>query len=162
MTRGSRASNRNSLPLPDCGCWARTSQGGRSASAFSLYNCRGRDREPKNTRLVSDVTGNLIISCFLIPAFASMRRYSHKIPVQLLRGHLLQQRLQTAFEEHLKAEVVLNDKGGLQTAICNLDVAQISKPQSNQTEEIAGVQERPRISPPSRCCNERGSSPVHL
>lgn len=91
-----------------------------------------------------------------------MRRYSHEIPVQLVCGHLLQQRLQTAFEEHLKAEVVLNDKGGLQTAIYNLHVAQISKPQSNQTEEIAGVQERPRISPPSRCCNERGNSPVHL
>lgn len=58
-------------------------------------------------------------------------------------GHLLQQRLQTAFEEHLKAEVVLNDKGGLQTAIYNLHVAQISEPRSSRSEEIAGVHERP-------------------
>lgn len=61
-------------------------------------------------------------------ALASLHPYSHKIPVQLVRGHLLQQRLQTACEEHLKAEVILNDQGGLQTAIYNLHVAQFIEP----------------------------------
>lgn len=45
---------------------------------------------------------------------------SHQVPVQLACGHLLQQRLQAALEEHLEAEVVLNDQGGLQAPIGNL------------------------------------------
>lgn len=52
--------------------------------------------------------------------FGSLKRHSHEIPVQLVCRHLLQQRLQTAFEEHLEAEVVLNDQGGLQTTIYDL------------------------------------------
>lgn len=51
MTRGSRASNRNSLPPPDCGCWAQTSQGGPSASAFCLCICWGHRRAKKCLRI---------------------------------------------------------------------------------------------------------------
>lgn len=49
------------------------------------------------------------------------RRHSHEIPVQLVRRHLLQQRLQAALEEDLEAEVVLDDQGGLQAAIYDLN-----------------------------------------
>lgn len=49
------------------------------------------------------------------------RRYSHEIPVQLVRRHLLQQRLQAALEEDLEAEVVLDDQGGRQAAIYDLN-----------------------------------------
>lgn len=46
-----------------------------------------------------------------------MKQHSHEIPVQLVCHHLLQQRLETTFEEHLKAQVVLDDQGNVQTAI---------------------------------------------
>lgn len=43
--------------------------------------------------------------------------HSHEIPVQLVLRHLLQQRLETSLEEHLEAQVILDDQGGLQTTI---------------------------------------------
>lgn len=52
-------------------------------------------------------------------------------------GHLLQQRLQTAFEEHLKAEVILDDQGALQAAIYDLQPGQVSDSWSSQTEQRA-------------------------
>lgn len=76
--------------------------------------------------LASCVAGNLIICRFC--ASPPLKRYSHKIPVQLVRGHFLQQRLQAAFEEHLKAEVIFNDQRGLQTAIYDLHMVRISEP----------------------------------
>lgn len=63
----------------------------------------------------------------IISFFSSLERHSHEIPVQLVCRHLLQQRLQSASEEHLEAEVVLNDQGGLQTTIDDLDIVHLSK-----------------------------------
>ena len=46
--------------------------------------------------------------------------HSHEIPVQLIGHQLLQQRLEASLEEHLEAEVVLDDQGGVQTSIYDL------------------------------------------
>lgn len=51
-TRGSRASNRNSPPSPDCGCWARTSPGGPSASASCRCICPGQKNSVRETLLI--------------------------------------------------------------------------------------------------------------
>ena len=65
--------------------------------------------------------GTIILSVYYIMlSFCSLKRHSHEIPVQLVRRHLLEQRLQTSLEEHLEAEVVLDEQGRLQTAIYNL------------------------------------------
>lgn len=63
----------------------------------------------------------------IISFFGSLERHSHEIPVQLVCRHLLQQRLQSASEEHLEAEVVLNDQGGLQTTIDDLNIEHLLK-----------------------------------
>lgn len=47
--------------------------------------------------------------------------YSHKIPVQFVCGHFLQQCLEPAFEEHLEAEVVLQHQGRLEAALHDLN-----------------------------------------
>lgn len=66
--------------------------------------------------------GMIILSVYYTMfSFRSLKHDSHEIPVQLVRRHLLQQILETTFEEHLEAEVVLDDQGGLQTTVCYLN-----------------------------------------
>lgn len=65
----------------------------------------------------------IFLSLFTMLCFpsASLNDHSHQIPVQFLRRHLLEQRLETTFEEDLEAKVVLDDQRGLQSAVCYLN-----------------------------------------
>lgn len=58
---------------------------------------------------------------YIVSSSCSLNHHSHQIPVQLVCRHLLQQRLETTFEENLEAEVVLDDQGGLQTTVYYLN-----------------------------------------
>lgn len=58
---------------------------------------------------------------YTVSSSCSVKHHSHEVPVQLVRCHLLQQRLETAFEENFEAEVVLDDQGGVQTTVYYLN-----------------------------------------